>query len=230
MRHRQFVELIYDLRAELERNTDPAAGVGDLQSLRRHLQRTYETIYDDYDWPHLKVKSVIPLAAGQRFYDVPSTLDYDKLEEIRLFWNGIPTQITRGIDLDDMLLYDSEAGARCDPVRKWDVHYTDIKEQIEVWPIPAASGDSLRFIGKRRFTQLIDDADRCLIDDHVVVLSAAIELLPEKSVGKLKTKLAALSSRYSRVKGRSKNGSKSVRMGLGNASSGHQGFVLRVRG
>jgi hypothetical protein len=230
MRRRQFVELIYDLRAELERNTDPAAGVGDLQSLRRHLQRTYETIYDDYDWPHLTVTNSVSLSAGQRFYDVPATLDYDKLVEIRLFWNSLPTPISRGISLDDFATYNSDDDDRSDPVQKWDIRYTDIKEQIEVWPIPATSGDSINFIGKRKFTQLVDDADRCLIDDHVVVLSAAVELLPEKSAGKLKLKLAALQSRYNRIKGRSKAGSGSVRIGLGSPAPSSQGLVLRVRG
>lgn len=230
MRRRQFVQLVYDLRAELERAVDPAAGVADLPSLQRTIQRNYESLYDAYDWPHLTVTGVVSLSAGERYYDFPANLDYDKLDEIKLFWSSRPVNIDRGISLDDMYLYDSDNDERSDPVQKWDVRLVSTVEQMEVWPIPASSVDTIRMKGKLKFAQLIDDADQCLIDDSLVLLTSAVELLPEKANNHLKAKLAALQSRMGIVKGRSKFGAERTRMGLGGGSDISKGVVLRVRG
>lgn len=232
MRRKQFLQLIYDLRAELERTVDPAAGVADLPSLKRTLQRNYEALYDAYDWPHLTVTASVPLSAGERYYDFPENLDYDKLDEIKLFWSSRPVDIERGISLDDMYIFDSDSDVRSDPALKWDVRLVSTREQMEIWPIPASSGDSIRMKGKLKFAQLVDDDQQCLIDDSLVILSSAVELLPEKSVGKTKAKLAALQSRYGIVKGRTKFGSETIRMGLGGTgrTDGSKGIVLRVRG
>lgn len=231
MRRRQFVQLIYDLRAELERAVDPAAGVADIPILKRAIQRNYESLYDAYDWPHLTVTASVSLVADSRYYDFPSEIDYDKIDEIRLFWNDRPTDICRGISLDDMAVFDSDAEETSDPAQKWDVRFTGTREQMEVWPIPASSGDSIKFKGKKKFVQLIDEANLCLIDDHLVVLSSAIELLPEKSGAKLKAKLAALQARYGVTRGRAKSGSETVRVGLGGTGKPYgQGITLRVGG
>jgi len=231
MRRRQFIQLVYDLRAELERSTDPSAGVSDLPTLKRAIQRNYESLYDAYDWPHLTVTASVSLSAGERYYDFPDEIDYDKIEEIRLFWSDRPTGIDRGISLDDMATFDSDADERSDPAQKWDVRFTGTREQMEVWPIPATSGDSIKFKGKKKYVQLVDDADLCLIDDNLVILSCAVELLPAKATNQIKTKLAALQTRYGVTRGRGKAGSERVRVGLGNgAPSFGQGIVLRVGG
>lgn len=231
MRRRQFIQLIYDLRAEIGRSVDPAAGVSDLPQLKRTIQRNYETLYDAYDWPFLTVTASVALGAGQRLYDFPSEIDSDKIEEIRLFWNDQPVSIERGISLDDFATYDSEADERADPVLKWDVRYHANKEELEVWPIPASTGDSIRFKGKKKFVQLVNDADVCLLDDHIVVLFSAVELLGEKASQTLKTKFAAAQARLGSVKGRSKNEDGRIRVGLGSAQPrpSHRS-VVRVSG
>lgn len=230
MRRKQFSQLIYDLRAELGRSVDPATGVSDLPSLKQTLQRNYETIYDSYDWPHLTVTAAVTLNAGQRYYDFPATIDYDKVDDIRLFWNALPVNIDRGISLDDMGIYDSEADQRMDPPLKWDVRYEANKEVMEIWPIPAGAGSSIRFKGKKKFAQLVDDADVCLIDDKVVVLASAVELLPEKSRQAMQAKLAAAQARLVSTKANSKQNTGSVRIGLGGMNKSPQGLVLRVSG
>jgi hypothetical protein len=37
------------------------------------LRDTQERLYDEFDWPFLKVQRDKVLAAGQRYYDVPTT-------------------------------------------------------------------------------------------------------------------------------------------------------------
>lgn len=219
MRRKQFLQLVYDLRAELGRASDPAAGVSDLPSLKQTLARTYETIYDDYDWPHLSIiADRTPLQAGERYYDFPANIGYEGIEEVVIWWNGQPVPLTRGIGFEHYAEFDPESDNRSDPATHWDVRFTGTREQMEIWPLPASS-NSIQVRGKRKFTPLVDESDLCLVDDNLVVLSAAVELLPRQKSGDAQVKLAALQSRYGRVKGRSKGGSnRSYRIGLGTGS------------
>lgn len=232
MRRKQFGQLVTALRAELSRSTDPAVGVADLPTLKQVLSRNYEAAYQSYDWPHLnKIFDKIPLNAGQRFYDFPEDCDYDDLKRIVVWWNAQPVPIERGIGFEEYTTYDSAAGATSDPVLKWDVRFTDTHEQMEVWPVPASSQQSIQIEGQARFVPLVDDADLCRIDDQIVVLASAVELVPTKERQSAQAKLAAAQQRIGRIKGRSKANSGTIRMGLGSSNRPIYGkSVVRVAG
>lgn len=231
-RRKQFTQLISDLRAELERSSDPAVGVSDLPALKQAITRNYETLYDAYDWPHLnQVFDRITLNAGQRYYDFPENMDYDNLKRVVVWWNSRPVPIHRGISFEEYAVYSSEDDERVDPVVKWDVRATDTVEQCEVWPVPASSGQYLQFEGKLKFVQLVDDDDLCRLDDHLVVLYSAADLLGPKS-GKVQLKITEAQQRLGMLKAKSASGSGTVRMGLGAADKGpsYGRSVVRVSG
>src|SRR5262245_29989732 len=148
----QLLQLVTMLRDELGRSNSVAVGIGDLPSLKQTIRRTQETLYDEHDWPHLRtVFDRILMQAGERFYDFPDELNFDRLEDVAVWQNGIPTRVTRGIGFDEYAIYDSEADARCDPVLRWDIRWNSTKEQIETWPIPASTNAiGLQFIGIRK--------------------------------------------------------------------------------
>lgn len=232
MLRRQFLQLISDLRAELERSSDPAVGVSDFPTLKQKINRVYETLYDEYDWPHLtRTFDAIPLQAGQRYYGPSAGMDFDRMAEVVVWQSGQPVPIERGITFGDYASYNSELDHRSDPVVKWDVRFDDSgnKEVIEVWPIPASNSGTIQFRGIRKFTPLVDDADVCHLDDKVVVLYAAAELVPAKS-GNKQLLLAAAKERLNRIKGRSKVGTSNIRMGLGGIQPRSTGVTVRVSG
>ena len=232
MRRKQFVQLISDLRAELSKSTDPAVGVSDLPQLKQTLNRVYQSLYDLYPWPFLKrVFDRIPLQAGQRYYDFPEEMDFDNMESVAVWFSGQPLHIERGIGFEEYATYDSESDVRVDPVVKWDVRSVDdTREMLEVWPVPASNSYSIQFIGKRKFEPLVDDSDLCLLDDDLVVIHAAAELLPTKGTN-IQAKLAAAQARLGMLKGRSAAGSGSVRLGLGRSNRPIMGkAVVRIGG
>lgn len=207
-----FGQIVQMLRDEIGRsNAAGSAGVADYSQLKRLANRYYETLFLDYDWPHLRfVSARVPLSAGERYYDVPTTLDYERFERIVLWTNGRPYTLDRGIDAEDYQVFSSEDGERADPVLKWDIRHTGTKEQIEVWPMPASSGQALQITGFRKFVRLVADADTCKLDDNLVVLFAAAELVGEDD---RKAKLAAGRTLYDRLRGRTKGGSKTLSFG-----------------
>lgn len=232
MLRRQFLQLISDLRAELERSSDPAVGVSDYPTLKTKLNRIYETLYADFDWPHLKrTFTAIPLLPGQRYYDLPEDLDYDRVEEAVVWWNGQPTPVERGIELADFSAVNSENGEHRDPVEKWDVRYDDVgnKETIEVWPVPAGSSNTLQFRGIQKFKPLVDDADVCRLDDKMVVLFAAASIAPAKG-GNKQYFLQEANKRYMQVRGNSKSGSGRVKIAQAEAQPQSRGVIIRVGG
>lgn len=176
----QFSELVIMLRDELGRSNNPAVGVADLPRLKNSINRVYATLAASHDWPHLrKTFNKITLSSGQIYYDVPAGLDYDRIEMARVWWTNTPKIITKGITLDDYVVFDSTANIKADPVQKWDIRYTGVKEQIEVWPMPAGTSQ-LQFIGFIQTPKLVNDADQALIDDGLITLFAALRFLKDK--------------------------------------------------
>lgn len=230
-RRRQFIQLLTMLRDELSISSDPAVGVAATPNLKQVLTRHYETLYA-LEWPHLRqMFDRITLNVGERYYDFPETMDFDDLEEVNVWWGGQPHQVTRGIGFEHYAAVSSDDGARSDPVERWDVRLVenDTKEMIEVWPVPSGTGQALQFKGRRKFKQLVDDADLCLLDDQLVVLYAAAELAPPKKRTDISAKLQAAQQRLGILKANSAAGASTFRMGLGRPRAGLPGGVtIRV--
>lgn len=210
MRGRMLSELISDLRDELRRANNSAASPDDIPSLRRTINRVMQSVWLSHDWPHLRTDfPPINLVAGQRFYDYPAQLDPDRVERVEVFWSGYYTLAERGITREDYNAHDPEQDDRSSPVYKWDIRFTGVKEQIEVWPLPDGSVQKLHMRGIYACPTLVNDADRCPLDSEVVLLFAAIELLPKDAPDRdVKASLAA--ERLRMLKARANGGAERV--------------------
>jgi hypothetical protein len=227
VRGQQLTRLISMLRAEVRRSPNVSVGVDDVEILKALLQRTQETLYDEYDWPFLRrVFPKMMLSAGQRYYDFPDEMNFDRLEKVVCWYGGMPKPIERGIGFDDYLIFDSDIGTRSNPLLKWDIRDVEGAEQIEAWPIPADSQQSLQFIGIRKLGRLVDGNDTVDLDDQLIVLFAAAEILASQEAPDAKLKMAAAQARFARLKGRSKTGESNCRIGMG--SSGDMNYPGRI--
>jgi hypothetical protein len=173
-----FLELIDMLREEVGRSTNVGVGVDDLPSLKRHINRAYALLRAQYDWPHLRhLPTRIPINAGQRLYDLPATLELDALDKVIVFWGTLPMPLERGISFEEYAVFDSDNDVRSDPPQRWDLRFDGNHTQIEIWPLPSATGNSLMLEGSYIAPDLVDDADKCRLDDNLVVLAAAARIL-----------------------------------------------------
>lgn len=207
-----FLDLVIQVRGETLRSVSPAVGLDDLPVIKQKIKRHYQTIYDDYDWPHLM--RWLPrqnLAAGQRYYDIPSLTTYEEIRQVIAWWSGKPHRLTRGIGIEHYGAFDPESNERSDPALRYEIRFTGIAEQIEIWPLPA-SAYPFQIEAKRKFQQLVNDGDVCLVDDQVVVLMAASELHPDKDE---RARLFGLAQeRLAAQKAGSKLDSEPVRLGM----------------
>ncbi len=219
----QLLQLVTMLRDESGRDDSVAVGVDETATLKQILRRVQNTLYEKHEWPHLEtVFDRIPLQAGERYYDFPAEMNFDRIEDVAVWDGGVPRPITRGIGFEQYAIYDSENDVRADPALRWDVRWTGSKEQIEVWPVPASNNLSLQFIGTRKCRPLVANSDVADLDDHLIVLFAAAELLPKGSeLAKLKFTLAV--ERLNDLKRNAARNRPVYRMGSGQVADHNKG-------
>lgn len=204
-------KILTDVRLEARRSSSAALNVQERDRQVQLIQREQQRLWEDYDWPHLRVERFIPLQIGQRFYDlatcqneagdVKGDLIYDRIEMIEVKedddWRLLRPEITR----HDYLTYDSALDERSNPARAWRV-YED--EQLEIWPIsdiaavPATQDSYLRITGIRNLNPLVQESDRADLDDTLLALFVAYLLETDQAA--MQKKLDAANRHYARLK------------------------------
>jgi len=224
-----FSDMVSDLRSEIGRSSDLGHGISDEPRLKRAINAAYFDLYDEYDWPHLnRVFDRVTMAAGSRYYDFPTGLDFTRVEQVRAWWNGVPTDIEKGIGTKEYATFDSDSDERSDPVLRWDLRYEDFASnatQFEVWPVPASANTTIEFKGAYKMSELVNDADVCILDAEIVILRAAIDLVGKDEKQRAEQKAQR---RLFNVRRRMPDGAR-VRIGLGEADRTPKGrAVVRI--
>ena len=118
-------------------------------------------------------------------------------------------------------LGDSDGGIKASPVRKWDWKWNPATstDQIEMWPIPDNSNDRLQFTGLRALNALTADSDLADIDDDLIVLFSAAEILAAKKQEDAPAKLSLAREHYNTLTGNYTRGKSPTVMGGGRSST-----------
>lgn len=228
----QLSVLVDMLRNETGQSGGVAVGIANLPMLKQTLMRTQTMLYEEYDWPHLRVQPYVPLQAGQRYYDMPTTLNFDRIERVYVWYSNIPHPMERGITPIDYAHFNSELGVRADPTLKWNLQWTGSKTQLEVWPIPASNTMRMQFVGIRPLNPLIADSDTCDLDDDLIVLYAAAEVLARFKSADAPAKASLAKKRFDQIKKRyAAGGGTDVVLGGGKPEPHRRhGTTIRVSG
>ncbi len=229
-RGKQLQELVSQLRAETGRSQSVSVGTSELDNLKEQIRRMQELLYDDYDWPFLRVERSVALSAGHRYYDFPSDLNYDRLEVVKFKFGGVFTDVERGIGFDEYSIYDSNEDERSSPVIRWDVREENEGGMLEVWPIPNVAG-TIHFFGTKSLSPLIEDDDRADLDDRLIILFLAAEILARQNSPDARNKLDLANKRLIRLRSNSQAASKPVQVGLGGKTrGGYSGKTVLIVG
>lgn len=198
-------ELIDDLRAEAGHSLQPNLGTAMRDVLIKVLQRQQRRLWEDYDWPFLNVHRDVLSQAGQRYYNIPADMGFENIERVEYKDGDRWIPMRYGIGQAEFDQYDSDRDIRATPAMNWSQAEND---QFEVWPIPPSNGNpttlsgAIRFHGKRNLRPLVADADRADLDDTLLVLYSAAEILAREKADDAKLKLQMAERHYVRLKGR----------------------------
>lgn len=196
-----FSDLIIQLRAEAGHSTLAVAGIDNEPALKQMLNRVQETLFDSYSWPFKTVMPFLDLTAGTRYYDLPAAIDFEHIVEVGIYSTTQPYTIAKGISFEEYAVFDSENDERSSPVQRWDIKYTGTKEQIEVWPLPDDDTQKLQFRGTQKLVKMVADADKAVMDDTLIVLTAAAEILARQKDEDAPLKQKAAKARLMQLKG-----------------------------
>lgn len=200
-----------------------SVGVDELDNLKTAINRWYQLLWYSYDWPFLRKRfSINNISAGDNLYDFPTGLDLERIDSVSVRYNDIWRTIDRGITLEDYNAWDSDNDERSDPILKWDTRLDNSNAlQIEFWPMPgtntANGGSSVEFIGFLQWAKLVNDADTCKVDDQLVVMFAAAQILKRQKSDDADAMLAAANKHLNTLRARTKVGQTRFQVGLGDS-------------
>jgi hypothetical protein len=186
------------LRAEIGASASPSMGVNAVQQMNYLLARTQERLWTEFDWPHLIIDRDEDLLAGQRYYDFPADVDQNRIQSVHVKYSNTWRPLNYGIDTRHYNALDPERDMRQDPVQHWK-HAEN--GQFEVWPVPASSEDKVRFRTIKKLRPLVGDTDRCDLDDKLIVLFTAAEMLAHAKAADAGSKLSLANAHYIRLRG-----------------------------
>jgi len=214
--------LIDDLRAEAGHSLQANLGVQMREVLIKVLQRQQRRLWEDYDWTFLRVERDIAVAAGQRYYGFPVDLNLERLEKVEFKYGDRWIPVEYGIGRREYDTHDSDRGVRAFPIERWKEADND---QFELWPIPSQNGSTatssniLRFTGIRKLRPLVAESDVADLDDTLLVLYSAAEILAREKSADANVKLQMAEKHYNRLKGRNSK-TETFSLSGGNESSG----------
>lgn len=201
--------LIDDLRAEAGHSLQANLGVAMRDVLVKVLQRQQKRLWEDYDWTFLRVIRDVPVQAGERYYNFPADLNLERLEKVEFKYGDRWVPVEYGIGREQYDLHDSDRDVRAFPVERWREAEND---QIELWPIPSQNGSAatvvnvVRFTGIRKLRPLLAESDVADLDDTLLVLYSAAEILAREKSADASVKLQMAEKHYKRIKARNAKG------------------------
>ncbi len=137
-----------------------------------------------------KVRVSLAAVAGTQYYALPAGIDFDRLNKPE-FTNlaNFRYRIAFGIGQEEYNIYRSDLGVMGSPIMKWDLVNIAGVLKIELWPIPSVA-QTIELAGLLPLTQMVNNSDTCVIDDLVLVLFTAAEILARKGSGDMAAKAA----------------------------------------
>lgn len=201
-------ELIDDLRAEAGHSLQANLGTAMREVLVKVLQRQQKRLWDDYDWSFLRVDRDVLTQNGQRYYNLPADMKLESIERVEFKWGDQWQPLEYGIHGEHYSEFDSDKDIRSMPVYRWQPYENN---QIEIWPIPSQDANAanktgaVRITGKRNLRPFVAQADQADLDDTLLVLFSAAEILSREKADDAKLKLSMAERHYARLKGRSSN-------------------------
>lgn len=164
--------LVTMLKGEIGAST--TIGTGTDAELKVLLSNKQKFLAALRDWDNLRLQATVGLLAGVRYATKPS-INFNRPFKVEAKINDFWSQVAYGIGADELNIYDSEVLETADPIQAWQ-HYG--LTQFEVWPVPATA-QNIRFIGQMNLGALVVDADTCTLDDLMLVLFTAADILAD---------------------------------------------------
>lgn len=204
---------LLDLRTMLK------AEIGDNLSSGTALDTTYtqklalaqKLLVSELDFSYLQEQWDVSVGAGGRYVAMPTTtvrgssylMDYSRQPEAYVFFNQLYIGLEYGIGVPEFNYQNSDLNQGVDPIQRWRWTHKGVgaaNQQVEFWPMPQTA-QTVRFYGQRALNALAVDADTADLDDVLLVLTVAVDILSRRKGADAATRLASASRRLQQIRG-----------------------------
>jgi len=192
------------------------AAVGDSLSVGTQSDALYnqllhdkqDNLAGDYDFNFLVQRWNITANPGDRYLTYPTTtidgttntvINFDRPVKLYRSWTNHWVEVLNGAEEDEEYNYlnpDTNLSGwpqqALDPVQKWQMHD---QTKFEIWPIPVTA-QILRFVGQRVVGALSADGDKADLDDALITLAVAVDLLIKRKDASAQARLAEVQSQF----------------------------------
>lgn len=173
-RGRTLGQLLTALQAEAGMSLLPASGVSTRDHRIQLLNRVQARLYSAWDWDFAMNRWPVRPAVGTRFSPLPSELDFERINEVWIANLSNAVWRVLGYGITNANYNQIAEGTRGEP-RRW-APANAPPGNFELWPVPDAAYE-VRFYGAAVLPLLVNDGDRAVLDDNLIVLHAASELM-----------------------------------------------------
>ena len=202
-RRRPLSDLKTMLRAEMRESTNLLHQPDWNPIAVRALSSAQRLLWMAERWKFLEFDIAVPLSAGERYHAIPATpagipeVDIEGILKVVIQRSYTTYDLDYGIEYHHYAERDSVAiGAR--PVEKWDFpERWDLRDdgtavKLELWPVlnENASDIACRLYFHRGLSDLALDTDLCDLDDELIVLFAAADLMSGRDAKDAQVKAA----------------------------------------
>lgn len=180
--------MLTQLRAALGQSlTVPAIGSGDDVILMQLLSDKQKDLASMYSWPFLEDRfDYNNIQVGSRYLAFPTmddegdatVLDLERPIKVEVFWGAKWSPVAYGIGSEQFNFLNSDLpGNLQDPITNW---RWSQEGMFEIWPMNATV-QTLRFTGQRAMDTLAALTDTADLDDRLLVLAVAADILARQN-------------------------------------------------
>lgn len=171
-RGRQLSQLLNQLQAEAGMSLLPASSVSSKEHRIQLLNRTQARLYASFDWDFALIKRDTDLGQGARYVGQPADMDFERTDYCAIAVAGTSDWRRLDYGINEAHYRQVAEGTEGSPQR-WGPSEGGF---IEIWPVPD-DAYTLRFRGYQLLPVMVDESDRAILDDTLIVLFAAAELM-----------------------------------------------------
>lgn len=173
------------------------------------LSNKQKLLATEHYWPFLERHWDVTATANTQYLSLPTTtagdpevvvlaIDLDTLPKVEVLYNNIYQPVINGIGEDEYNTFNFSLGQQSDPILRWRLatnpNEPDDPNQFEVWPVPVTE-QTLRFTGERAIQALTTDGNTADLDDLLIVLFVAADILARQKQADAQVKFQAAQRR-----------------------------------
>lgn len=161
---------------------------------------------NEYDFPYLEDRFDVLVGGNSRYLSFPTidnegvtgAMNLERPYKVEVFWANRWQPLEYGIGSQEFnYLNSDQLGQAMDPIQRW---RWSQEGQFEIWPINVGA-QTIRFTGQRALDVLAADDDTADLDDEMLVLFVAGDLLMRSRQADAQTCLQQAAARLSAQRG-----------------------------